>query len=102
MTVTQDHVRRFTRKLYRFLDEGHDFKFRKMSRLRGHIYTQNFPTEVHLDHRDSILSTLIHEALHYFYPEASETWVLTMERKIVNRLSDRQVRNILRRWAQNI
>jgi hypothetical protein len=102
MTVTKNHVGRFTRKLYRFLDEGHDFKFRKMPHRRGQIYIDYKPTEIHLDHRDPILPTLIHEALHYFYPQASETWVLTMERKIVNQLSDRQVRNILRRWAQNI
>ena len=102
MTVTKTHVNRFTRKLYRFLDEGHEFKFRKMKYLRGHVYTHNFPTEVHLDFRENIISTLIHEALHYFYPDASETWVLTMEKRIVNQLTDRQVRNILRRWAQNI
>lgn len=102
MPVAKHDIHKFTRKLYRFLDEGHYFKFRKMPHNRGEIYPHHEPIEIHLDHRDRILPTLIHEALHYFYPEASETWVLKTERKIINQLSDRQVRNIIRRFAQNI
>jgi hypothetical protein len=102
VTVTTADVGKFTRKLYKFLDQGHKFTFRRMPRRRGYVLTNTFPTEVHLDHRDSVISTLVHEALHYFYPTASETWVLRMESKIINKLTDRQVRNILRRWAINI
>lgn len=100
--ITAVPVNQFTKKLYKFLNDGHTFKFRKMGHLRGHIYTHTFPTEIHLDHRSTLISTLIHEALHYFYPEASETWILKMERKLINEITDRQVRNIIRRWAQNI
>lgn len=99
---TKAEVNRFTRKLYRFLDDDHVVKFRHMRDLRGHIVTYTYPTQLHLDPRDNIISTLIHEALHYFYPEASESWVLRMESKIIHSLSERQVRNIIRRLAKNI
>lgn len=99
---TKDEVNRFTRKLYRFLDDSHKVEFRRMRDLRGWILTDTYPTHVRLDHTDKLIPTLIHEALHYFYPEASETWVLKMEAKIVRSLSERQVRNIIRRLAQNI
>jgi helix-turn-helix protein len=99
---TKDEVNRFTRKLYRFLDDGHTVEFRHMRTLRGEIVMDVYPTKVSLDPRDNIISTLIHEALHYFYPQASETWVLRMESKIIHSLSERQIRNIIRRLAQNI
>lgn len=99
---TKDEVNRFTRKLYRFLDAGHKVEFRRMRNTRGLIFIHDFPTKVSLDPRDKIIPTLIHEALHYFYPQASETWVLRMESKIICSLSERQIRNIIRRLAQNI
>lgn len=99
---TKAEVNRFTRKLYRFLDDGHKVEFRRMRSLRGWIVTEHYPTHVSLDPTDKIIPTLIHEALHYFHPQASETWVLRMEAKIVRSLSERQIRNIIRRLAKNI
>lgn len=102
MTVTKNHVKKFTGKLYKFLNEGHNFKFQKMKDMRGHIVTYRNPTTVYIDPRDQIISTLIHETLHYFHPEESEQWILEMEFKIVNKLSERQIRNIIKRWASVI
>jgi hypothetical protein len=102
MTVTKPYVDRYTQRLYRFLADGHKISFRKMRNSRGHVYTNIFPTEIWLDPRDEIISTLVHETLHYFYPEASEAWILRMESKIVAKLTPRQVRNILCRLADNI
>lgn len=99
---TKDEVNRFTRRLYRFLDAGHKVEFRRMKHTRGVIFTRTNPTRVSLDPRANIIPTLIHEALHYFYPDATETWVLRMESTIVRGLSERQIRNIIRRLAQNI
>lgn len=99
---TKTEVNRFTHKLYRFLDDDHTVKFRRMRNLRGWILTEQYPTHLSLDPRDEIIPTLIHEALHYFYPNASESWVLRMEAKIIRSLSERQLRNIIRRLAKNI
>ena len=101
-TVTKDDVSRFTRRLYKFLDNGHKIEFRRMRSIRGFIFTEEYPTLICLDPSDKVISTLIHEALHYFHPDESEEWILKMESKIVRRLSERQVKNIIRRLAKNI
>lgn len=102
MIVTKEYVNRYTRKLYKFLNAGHKINFTKQTTTRGYIYVDVPVTEVHLDPRDRVISTLVHETLHYFYPKASETWILEMERKIVRQLTDRQVKNIIRCLAKSL
>lgn len=102
MTLTKTDITRYTRKLYRFLEQGHKVTFRKMRNDRGSILIRIHPTEIHLDPRDEVISTLVHETLHYFYPEATEEWILEMERKIVHKLTDRQIRNIIRRLSNSL
>ena len=61
------------------------------------MVTYKVPTIIELDIRDNHhphynpVSTLIHEVLHFMYPNASETWVLTMEPRIYRQLNDRQI-----------
>lgn len=99
---TRGDINRFTSKLYKFLDDSHTVQFRRMKTNRGLITTIKYPTQLQLDYTDNIIPTLIHEVLHYLYPDASEEWILKMETRITNKLSERQVRNIIRRLAQNI
>jgi len=49
-----------------------------------------------VDHRRDLLSTLIHEFTHHLHPDWSETRVLHFERKMINALTQRQIKNILR------
>ena len=100
--ITKNYVNRYTRRLYKFLDQGHRITFRKMKKDRGEITTENLPTELVLDPRDQVISTLIHETLHYFYPEAPEKWIIDTENKIIAKLTNRQVKNIIQRLAKNI
>jgi hypothetical protein len=97
--ATKMEVRNYTRKLYRFLDEGHRITFKRLRKYRGSILTHQFPTQLHLDYRNELIPTLIHESLHYFYPEKSEAWILEHEKIISNRLTERQVKNILKRFV---
>ena len=108
MTVTKDQVNRYTRKLYRFLDEGHRIDFKKMRNYVGELKTGPYlelhegPAQITLDHRMDVISTLIHESLHRFYPFATEEWICDMEKKIVNKITNRQVKNIIKRLGQNL
>lgn len=102
MAKTQAEVRSFLRKFYRFLEQGHSFEFKRSNVYRGYIIhdeEQLEPASVTLDHSRQLVPTLIHEAIHYIYPEFSETQVLVMEREIVSGLTDRQVRNIIKKFA---
>lgn len=102
MAKSRTEIQSFVRKLYRFLDQGHDIQFKKLRDYRGYIHYDPESVDtaaVTLDHRDKLLSTMIHEAIHYIYPEYTECQVLLLEREIVNGLSDRQVKNIIKRFA---
>lgn len=103
MSLTRPEVQAYTKKLYRFLREGHSIKFRKLpSTYVGVIYRYENTkiSEVEVDHRDKMFSTLLHEFLHYVHPKWSETKILEMERKLVNALSPTQVKNIIKRLAE--
>lgn len=95
---------KYTRKLYRFLKEGHRIKFDPNPYYAGRIHypKDDNMAEVILNPKTEVVSTLIHEALHHFYPDWSETQVLRMERSIVHSLSERQIRNIIKRLAESL
>ena len=83
-----------TRKIYRNLRENPDCIILK--KIRGNQGEYDYTTsEIFIDYRCNILSTLIHEYLHKWHPDKSESWVLKHEQLIVNALSTRQIRNLL-------
>lgn len=102
MSLTRDEVYAYTTKLYKFLREGHSITFRRLHHsYMGEItYDERGTAYVKVDHRDKMFSTLLHEFLHYAHPKWSETKVLEMERKLVNALTPRQVKNIIKRLAE--
>jgi len=57
-------------------------------------------TDITIDHRRDFLSTLIHEYLHHIHPDMCETKVLYEESRIINALSIRQIKNILKALAE--
>ncbi len=95
---------RFTRRLYKELkSKDSNIVLRKIrgsktETIEGLYDYSN--DEITLDFRREIISTYIHEIVHKFYPDASETFVLNMEHKIMNNLSVRQIKNIIKRFAE--
>lgn len=88
----------FVRKLYKlFKEKPHIFHVKKLKKARGYCHLET--EKIELDYRDEIISTLLHEALHFLYPEMSEEHVLKNEYELINRLSSRQVRNIIKRFG---
>jgi hypothetical protein len=74
------------------------FKLKKMRNERG--YCLDDGTEIALDHRDELLSTLIHEVIHYLHPTWSEKAVLNAEKYIINHVTPKRAGNILKRLAK--
>jgi hypothetical protein len=97
--MTPNQIKYRIHKLYQFLEHGHTFDLRRMRVYRGYIHTHDFPTVVTLDYTDRIIPTLIHEFLHYLHPTWSETKILKAESAIICQLTERQIRNILKRLA---
>lgn len=98
----QKETYEFTRKFYKFLKNHSSHIF--FEKLYGN-YVGKYDietTDITIDHRRDFLSTLIHEYLHHVHPDWSETKVLNQERKLINALSVRQVKNILKALAKVI
>jgi len=74
-----------------------------MKSLRGEIHwPENGIVKIRLDPREEVVSTLIHEFLHHIHPVWSETDILKMEVSLMNALSPRQVKTIIRKLAESI
>ena len=89
----------FLTRMYKILKTKPDiFVLQKLRNCQGECdWTED---TIKVDYRQEMLSTIVHEMLHYFHPNWSETHVLREEIKIMNALSLCQVKNILRRFVQ--
>jgi hypothetical protein len=102
MALTRSEVHNYTRKLYRFLRQGYKISFKHLRSYRGYIDKYPDFVVVTFDPRDDLLTTVIHEFLHHEHWDWSEAQVLRMERELMNSLTDRQVRNMIKRFAEAI
>jgi len=99
VAYTKAQTYQFTKKLYQLLKTQPDTVILK--KLWGNccgLYHPDTDT-IDIDFRRGIIPTLVHEALHKFHPNWSETKVWEHESKIMNSLTPRQVKNIIRMLA---
>jgi len=52
--------------------------------------------EIKIDFRSALVPTLIHECIHHWHPEWSETEVLQEEKRIVNSITPKQALNLMK------
>jgi hypothetical protein len=102
--MTRLQVHAFTRKLYAFLRDEHIVDLTKHHKFDAQI---SYPEDdalahVTLDYRKDILSCLVHEVLHFYYPQWTEKKVLREEKRLINAITERQARNILKALAKVI
>ena len=98
--LTDQYIRRFPSRLYKFLLEDHKLTLIKMKSYSGFInYDIDGSAEIKIDYRDDFVPTLIHEVLHYLHPDWSEDQVERAERILINKLTKRQIKNIIKRIA---
>ena len=95
-------VAAFVRKIYRLMDTRPEiFKVKDLGNgTAGHCMDDGSEIAVHYKH--DLLSTLIHEVVHYYYPGWSERKVLRTEKYIINNITARQATNILKRFTQTL
>lgn len=87
-----------TKRLYRLIKNHPDIF--TLKKLRGNRGWYNPDTkEIEIDYRGEIIGTIIHEAIHHWYPDWCESDVYEAERNIVNQLSIRQIKNIIKVFA---
>jgi len=91
-----------TRRLYR-LFKKHPEMF-ELKKLRNNSGYYNFPTKIskpkiEIDYREDIISTIVHEACHHWYPDWTETEIREAERNIINQLSIKQIKNVIKKFG---
>ena len=88
-------------RLYADMRENGNVIFKK---LHGKVGTFDWHGDetIEIDYRKDILPTIIHEFLHKWNPEKSESWVIKEESRIINSLSVKQVKNFIRVLAETI
>lgn len=97
----------FMRKAHKFLKEHpEDVILKKIKVQESGICFVGFydPAEekMEVDYRRDFLSTFVHELLHHHYPSWPETRVYLTERAIMNQLSLRQIKNLIKSLAAAI
>ena len=97
MPYSKSQLYRITHRLYNELRDNPEFVLRKMRGFYGEY--DSATNLITLDYRRALIPTLIHEYLHKWYVDKCETWVLQHESMIVNGLSSRQIRNILKAFG---
>jgi hypothetical protein len=73
--------------------------FFKLAKLRGVMGWCEWEDGIKIDYRKEFIPTLIHECIHYLYPDWPETKVLYMEKRVINILSSRQVVSLLKAFV---
>ena len=94
----------FTRKAYKFLREHRGSivvrRIGNRGRANGYyIVDRKGKVEIIVDHRRDLLSTLVHELLHAFHGEWSESKVVKTEKTLINQLSSTQIRHLIKEFA---
>lgn len=106
--ISKSWVRKelFMRKIYTLLREKPQiFKVKKLKGyVAGHCFTKerNGFDRIEIHPKHEVISVLIHEVLHYCYPEWDEDVVLWHEAYFIKVLSARQLTNILKKFASTL
>jgi calcineurin-like phosphoesterase family protein len=95
MKYRKEKIYCILKRLYADIKHGdNNVYLKKIHGCQG--YWDESKDEICIDYRKEIIPTLIHEFLHKWNPKKSETWVLAEEKRIVNVLTQKQIKNILK------
>ena len=99
---SREDTYRFTRRFYAYLKNATEtVTLKRMQRNTHGSYNYDEHSTI-LDFRRDILSVAVHECLHYLHPDWSETEVLREESSIMNSITSRQAKTMLKRLADSI
>jgi len=92
------HIDSFIRRVYRLLDEHpHLIDLKKIRGAAGEFNPSDLTIKINYQH--DIISVLIHECIHFYYPKWSETKVLKHEAYLMRQMGHRRAVNLLKRFA---
>jgi hypothetical protein len=96
MTYSKKDISFVTKKLHELLKTHPSWiVLKKLKGMCALYETEGNKVTITIDPRKDILPSLIHEALHHWYPDWPESRVEKHERLIVNALTPSQTKNII-------
>lgn len=98
----KNRLYKITTGLYHYLYSDEKVKLKKIHNVMLEGYYDEGDEGIVVDYRKSLLSTLIHEFIHKIHVDWTEKRVRRYESKIVNQLSQKQIKKILRALSDNI
>lgn len=105
MAYSKSQLYYITQKLYKELKSDNRIILEKIRKEKGNTICGKYEWDtetIRLDYRYDIISTLIHEYLHRWNPDKSEKWVLRQEKQIINSLSPKQIKNLIKAFGNAI
>lgn len=90
----------FLRRVCKTLDNPKDLEIMiaRMKKVQGTCFGE----EIIIDYRKEILSTLLHELMHYFYPWWSEYTTLYNERRTMRVINKKEIKKVLYKFLDVI
>jgi hypothetical protein len=100
--LPKSQIYKMTTMLYHFLYGEEKVILKKIHNASLEGYFDEETEGIVVDYRKSLLPTLIHEFLHKIHVDWPERKVRKYESRIVNSLTHKQIKNILRALGNNI
>lgn len=97
--IYRDNIDSFIRKIYRLLDTKPEiFSIKDL----GDKTAGECDEEIRIHFKHDVISTLVHEVIHYLHPDWSERAVLSAEKYIMNNISPKRATNILKKFTKTL
>jgi len=100
--IPKSQLYKITTLLYHFLYSEEKVKLKKIHNACLEGYYDEESEGIVVDYRKALLSTLIHEFIHKIHIDWPEIKVRKYESKIVNALTQKQIKNIIRALGNNV
>ena len=100
--MKQKEVKKYLTWLFHLIKKHpHKFKIKKLKgRNTGNYVEEGKKFYFEIDLTKDIVPSLIHEALHHWYPNIAHKLIYKMEKQITKSLSLKQCREIIKRLAK--
>lgn len=102
MRFTKKQLYRITAKFHKILLENPElFELKKLKNGDGRMDwdSDDEKDRIRIDYRGEFLPTCIHECIHYLYPYMNHTRVRQLEKNLLNQLSMKQVKMLLKMFV---
>lgn len=102
ISFSKNDIYHITSRIYSMIQNNEKIILKKLHNTSLNGYYDEGTDEIVLDYRKELLPTFIHEVLHKWHKNWTEKMVRSAERKIINNLTQKQIKHIITALAEII